>query len=49
MCEKCVEIDHKIEQYARIARSVTDQLTLDRIKSAVVEMTAKKVALHPQK
>jgi hypothetical protein len=48
MCDKCEAIDQKIEQYKRIARSITDQLTLDRIKAAVAEMTADKVARHPQ-
>jgi hypothetical protein len=47
MCAKCKAIDQKIEQYARIARGVTDQLTLDRITAAVAEMTAEKVVLHP--
>ena len=48
MCEKCDEIDQKIEKYTRIAHGVTDQLTLDRLKAAVAEMTAEKAALHPQ-
>lgn len=46
MCDKCKAIDHKIEQYTRIARGVTDQLTVVRIKAAVAEMTAEKVAMH---
>jgi len=31
MCEKCVELDKKIEQYRALARKVTDRPTLDAI------------------
>jgi hypothetical protein len=48
MYDKCEAIDQKIEQYTRVARGVTDQLTLDRIRAAVAEMTVEKAALHPQ-
>jgi len=46
MCEKCEAIDQKIEQYKQIAGVITDQLTLDRIKAMVADLTAKKVAMH---
>ena len=29
MCNKCTELDDKIEHYKRIATYVTDQLTLE--------------------
>jgi hypothetical protein len=48
VCDKCEAIDQKIEHYERIERGVSDQLTLDRIKTAVAELTAEKVAMHPQ-
>jgi hypothetical protein len=32
MCDKCVELDKKIEHYRWIASMIGDQLTLDRIK-----------------
>ena len=47
MCEKCESIDQKIEQYTQIARVITDQLTLDRIKAMVADLTAKKMGMHP--
>ncbi len=48
MCQRCVELDSKIEQYKRIAGSITDQLTLERINELVKRMTAEKAALHPE-
>ena len=48
MCERCVQLDAKIEHYNRIAGSLTDQLTIERIKMLVEQMTAEKAALHPE-
>jgi hypothetical protein len=48
MCEKCVELDSKIKHYERISASLTDQLTIDRIKELVEQMRAQKSALHPK-
>jgi hypothetical protein len=33
--EKCVAIDRKIEHYERLCLSITDQITIDRIKALV--------------
>jgi hypothetical protein len=48
MCDQCLELDKKIEQYERIARSINDQLTIDRLKKMVEQMKALKVTLHPE-
>jgi hypothetical protein len=48
MCERCVEIDKKIEHYQRIARGVTDKRTLDGIKALIEGMDDQKAALHPE-
>ena len=48
MCEKCVELDGKIEHYQYLARMVTDQPTLDAIQKLVEQLKADKVALHPE-
>ena len=48
MCEKCLEIDAKIERYQRLAIVVTDQPTLDAIEKLKEQMKAEKVALHPE-
>jgi hypothetical protein len=47
MCDKCDELDRKIEHYNRISGSINDQLTIDRIKELVEQMWALKAALHP--
>ena len=47
MCEKCIEIDKKTVHYRRIAASISDQLTIDRINALVEKLAAEKAALHP--
>jgi len=46
MCEKCIEIQKKIEHYRQIQRSIADQLTVDRTEELIIELEAKKAALH---
>ena len=48
MCEKCIELDGKIEHYQRLSSRITDQLTLDGIKKLIAQMKAIKAALHPE-
>jgi hypothetical protein len=47
MCEKCVELDKRLEQYRRLAASITDQLTIDRLNKAIKDTVAEKAKLHP--
>jgi hypothetical protein len=48
MCDKCVEVDKKIEHYRRILLSMGDPLTVDRIKSLIADLQAQKATLHPE-
>jgi hypothetical protein len=48
MCDKCTELDGKIEHYERIRLAIADQITIDRIKELVAEMNAQKANLHPE-
>lgn len=48
MCDKCVELDEKIQHYERIGSALNDQLTVDRIRELVEQMRAQKSALHPE-
>jgi hypothetical protein len=48
MCDKCVELDKKIERYRRIAAAIADQFTVDGIKASIAELEAQKVELHPE-
>jgi hypothetical protein len=49
MCEKCVELDAKIDRYKQMARMITDQRTLDGIAKIIEEANAEKGALHPER
>jgi hypothetical protein len=48
MCEKCVELDGKIEHYQRMSSRITDQAILDGIKELIKRMKAQKAVLHPE-
>jgi hypothetical protein len=48
MCDKCVELDKKIERYRRVSASIADQITIDRIKALIEELQMQKVELHPE-
>ena len=48
MCDKCVELDGKIEHYQRMASLLTDRTTLDGIKELIARMKAQKAELHPE-
>jgi hypothetical protein len=48
MCEKCDQIDKKIEHYRQMMRAIPDQLTVDRTEELITEMEAQKAALHPK-
>ena len=47
MCDKCIQLDKKIEHYERLALGVADDLTLERIRESVRKMRAQKASLHP--
>ena len=46
MCDKCIELDGKIEHYQHLSSTITDQRTLDGIKELIERMKAQKAALH---
>jgi hypothetical protein len=48
MCDKCTQLDAKIEHYERLSSGITDQPTLDGIKELIERMNAEKAALHPK-
>ena len=47
MCDKCVELDRKIEHYHRLASRFTDQTLLDGIRKLIERAEVEKAALHP--
>jgi cell fate (sporulation/competence/biofilm development) regulator YmcA (YheA/YmcA/DUF963 family) len=46
MCEKCVELDAKIEHYRRLESGITDQQTVDGLKEQIKKLYEQKIALH---
>ena len=48
MCEKCVEIDRRVERYRRLSSGLTDEATLDGIKKLLTQLKAQRSALHPE-
>ena len=47
MCQQCEDLTSKILQFQRTLDQPLDPLTVERLSSAIDEMNAKKVALHP--
>ncbi len=48
MCEKCVELDRKIQHYERIRSVIMDQQTVHAIKKLIEQIHAQKASLHPE-
>jgi hypothetical protein len=48
MCEKCVEIDKKLERFERLEKSINDEQFVGFMKQMISELTAQKLALHPE-
>jgi hypothetical protein len=48
MCERCVELDEKVDHYQRLAARITDGRTTDGINELIEQMKAEKAAPHPE-
>jgi hypothetical protein len=48
MCDKCDELDKKIDQYRRILLSIGDQITVERLAGLIGDLQAQKATLHPE-
>ena len=49
MCEKCEELDEKIEHYRSLMARVTDRQTNEGIGKLIEDMQAQKAVLHPER
>jgi hypothetical protein len=49
MCEKCIELDKKIEHYEVLSNWVVDKYALEGIRFLVAKYHADKKALHPDR
>jgi hypothetical protein len=48
MCERCIEIESKIERYRRLVRQIADPLTNEQAVQLIADLEAEKDTLHPQ-
>jgi hypothetical protein len=48
VCDKCVELDGKIEHYRKLLSMLTDQQTIDGLKALIEKIETEKLALHPE-
>jgi hypothetical protein len=46
MCEKCRELDQKIEHCNRFIRQGFDALTMERLQNLIAELEQQKKTLH---
>jgi uncharacterized protein YlaI len=46
MCEQCDQIEEKIAQYKRLRNQIADRQTLDAAERLLIELAARKAALH---
>jgi hypothetical protein len=49
MCEKCQEIDRKIERYRTLGKQVSDPMTHEEAEKLIERLKAEKAALHPER
>ena len=48
VCDKCAELDGKIEHYRRLSSMMTDQQMIDGLKALIEKLRAEKAALHSE-
>ena len=46
MCDKCQELQKKIDRYLRLAFSINDQPTIDQLNQVIKNLEAEKIKLH---
>jgi hypothetical protein len=48
MCEKCVELDKKIDRYRRLSFSINDLKTIAGLNQLILDVQSLKAKLHPE-
>jgi hypothetical protein len=46
MCDRCQQLESKIQQYRRFVTQGLDALTVERIKGLILELEQRKEAMH---
>jgi hypothetical protein len=49
MCERCKEIDRKIERYRALAKQILDSITNEETEKLVQDLIAERAALHSER
>jgi hypothetical protein len=48
MCDKCDDLDKKMEHFAKMLLAIGDSLTAERLKAMIVDLQAQRAAIHPE-
>jgi hypothetical protein len=48
MCDKCSELDKKIDRYRRVIEAINDRQAVDGITQLIKEAEAEKAKLHSE-
>jgi hypothetical protein len=48
MCDKCVEVDKKIDRYRKILKQVSDEPSRERLQQFIAECVGEKIGFHTE-
>jgi hypothetical protein len=48
VCDKCAELDKKIEHYQKMLLAIADPITVERLKALIGDLKVQKDTLHPE-
>jgi hypothetical protein len=46
VCQSCIDIDKRIDEYRQALRSTTDLTAIDRIRQTIAQLYADRVRFH---
>jgi hypothetical protein len=46
MCDKCVEVDRKIDRYRKILRQLSDEPAREKLQQFIAECVGEKIGFH---
>jgi quinolinate synthase len=48
MCEKCAQLDERLQHYRDLADQVNDKFTKEAVERLTEQYTAQKLVMHPE-
>ena len=48
MCEKCEDLQRRMDRFRRLGSQISDAVTVERFKAAIAELEALKAKMHPK-